>query len=45
MTEIEKAAMLLRRALSEKELAGEIKESEALRLIEALFEAERLLVD
>ncbi len=44
MTEIEKAAMLLRRALSEKELAGEIKESDALRLIESLYEAERLLV-
>lgn len=44
MTEIEKAAILLRRALSEKELSGEIKESDALRLIELLHEAERLLV-
>ena len=44
MTEIEKAAMLLRRALSEKELAGEIKDSDAIRLIESIQEAERLLV-
>lgn len=43
MTEIEKAAMLLRRALSEKELVGEIKESDAVRLIESIYEAERLL--
>tara|TARA_Y100000034_G_scaffold137019_1_gene218559 strand:- start:4240 stop:4377 length:138 start_codon:yes stop_codon:yes gene_type:complete len=44
MTEIEKAAMFLRRALSEKELAGEIKESDAIRLIESIQEAERLLI-
>lgn len=44
MTEIEKAALLLRRALSDKELAGEINNADALRLIESLYEAERILI-
>lgn len=45
MSEVEKAAIFLRRQLSDKELAGEMTESNALRLIEALQEIETILKD
>lgn len=43
MNEIEKAAITLRQALSKAELSGQLKEREALPLIEALHQIEKLL--
>ncbi|MBE1299774.1 MAG: hypothetical protein GJ680_07695 [Alteromonadaceae bacterium] len=43
MSEVEKAAMLLRRKLSELEISGGVKSNDAVRLTESLYEIERLL--
>ncbi len=45
MNDIENAAMLLRRKISDAEISGQIKSAEAVAYIEMLYKIEKILVN